>query len=310
MRRLAVGICAVLALVALACVVTGLVYDPDPAPLRLSRQTVEVDGTRLSFHQRGRGPDVVLVHGGMGSAEDFEPILEPLEARFRVTAVDRPGFGLSRAHGEDPTYPGNARLLGGLIRALHLDRPVVVGHSHGGGVALTLAQSQPQLLRGIVLVAAAAYPDRSPTTLDRLGPLPLFGEGLPAWVGPWLGGPGIAAVLNPMIAPDGEQIPMDFVLYRQKLWNNPRSLAVKARQAVTDRAGLEGIAAGLGGVQVPAVVVGCSEDSTERTSVDSKRLARDLPRAQLVWLEGCGHFVQYARPDEVVQAIVDAAGKS
>jgi pimeloyl-ACP methyl ester carboxylesterase len=92
---------------------------------------VTVDGTRVSYHQRGAGADVVLVHGGMGSAEDFEPILDRLAAEFRVTAVDRPGFGLSEARGDDPTYPGNARLLAGTVRALGLTRPIVVGHSHG-----------------------------------------------------------------------------------------------------------------------------------------------------------------------------------
>lgn len=95
-----------------------------------------VDGTQLSHHQRGSGPDVVLLHGGMGSAEDFEPVLERLAAAYRVTAIDRPGFGRSHGRGDDVTHPGNARLVAGAVGTLGLPRPVAVGHSHGGGVAL------------------------------------------------------------------------------------------------------------------------------------------------------------------------------
>jgi pimeloyl-ACP methyl ester carboxylesterase len=158
MRRLALAVGGILVLTVLLFVVTGLVYDPDPAPLRLQRRVATVDGTPISYHQRGSGPDVVLVHGGMGSAEDFEPVLDALAESHRVTAVDRPGFGLSHARGDDVTYPGNARLLAGLIRELGLVKPVVVGHSHGGGVALQLAQEHPGIASVLVLIAPASYP--------------------------------------------------------------------------------------------------------------------------------------------------------
>src|SRR5262245_59578639 len=180
---------------------TGAVYRRDPSPLRLARSGTTVDGTPLSYHQRGAGPDVVLLHGGMGSAEDFEPVLDALAARFRVTAVDRPGFGLSHARGDDPTYPGNARLVAGLVRQLGLIRPVVVGHSHGGGVALQLAEDHPQVPSALVLLAPAAYPGDGPSLLDRFGALPLFGEGMATWIGPVAAPSVIGATLERMVAP-------------------------------------------------------------------------------------------------------------
>jgi pimeloyl-ACP methyl ester carboxylesterase len=301
---------AVLVTLVLAIVATGLLYRPDPGPLRLTRDTVTVDGTRLGYHRRGTGPDVVLVHGGMGSAEDFEPVLERLAARFRVTAVDRPGFGLSEARGEDVTYPGNARLLAGLVRATGVARPVIVGHSHGGGVALQLALDHPDLPAGLVLLAPAAYPGDDAGITDRLLALPLVGEGVAAWAGPVIGPASIAAILEPMIAPDAARLPRDFVAYRQQLWTNPRSLAVHSRQVVTDTAGLARIAARLPAVRVPTSVLGCAQDPTEGHDVDSRRVARELPAADLRWLEGCGHYIQYARPDEVVTAIEQVARRS
>jgi pimeloyl-ACP methyl ester carboxylesterase len=239
----------------------------------------------------------------MGSVEDFEPILDQLAQHHRVTAVDRPGFGLSLAHGDDPTYPGNARLLGGLIRALGLERPVIVGHSHGGGVALRLAEVDPNVAGGLVLLAPASYPSDDGRPIDRLLAVPYLGEGVLALLGPFAAPETIAAILEPMIAPDRARVPPDFVSYRQDLWSAPRSLAVNSRQQVSDVAGLTEIAAGLRNVRAPTTVIGCSQDVTEGHGVDSRRLARELPAASLVWLEGCGHYIQYARPDDVIAAI-------
>ncbi len=264
---------------------------------------MDVGDTRLSYHQVGKGSDVVLAHGGMGSAEDFEPILTALAEHHRVTAVDRPGFGLSLAHGDDPTYPGNARLLAGLIGALGLERPVIVGHSHGGGVALRLAEMDPNVAGGVVLLAPASYPSEDARPLDRLIAVPYLGKGVLAWLAPWIAPDAIAAILEPMIAPDRALVPADFVSYRQQLWSAPRSLAANSRQSVSDVAGLTEIAAGLAAVRAPTTVIGCAQDVTEGTSVDSRRLARELPAARLVWLEGCGHYVQHARPDDVAAAV-------
>jgi pimeloyl-ACP methyl ester carboxylesterase len=303
MRRLFRALLAVIVGVAAVFVVTGIVHRPDPGPLRLRRETVTVDGTRLGYHRRGAGADVVLIHGGMGSAEDFEPVLDRLAAEFRVTAVDRPGFGLSYASGDDPTYAGNARLVAGLVQTLGIVRPVVVGHSYGGGVALALAEQYPTVPSALVLLAPAAYPSRDPEVVDRLGALPFFGEGAAAWLGPWVGPSSIRGVLEPMIAPDLARLPPDFVAYRQQLWTCPRSLAVRSRQTTAGNAGLARIASRLGTIRVPSLILACSSDVTEGHSVDSRRLARELPESLLRWLEGCGHFIQYARPDAVVEGV-------
>jgi pimeloyl-ACP methyl ester carboxylesterase len=305
MRRLAL----VLGSLVVALGATGLLYDPDAAPLRLARETVVVDGRSLSYHRTGTGPDVVLLHGGMGSAEDFEPVLPGLASAHRVTVVDRPGFGRSQARADDATYPGNARLVAGLVRALGLRRPVLVGHSHGGGVALMVAERHPDVAGALVLLAAAAYPRPAPDLLARVVAVPLLGDGMAAWVGPFIGPRMIADVLEPMIRPDRDRLPPDFVAYRQSLWTNPRSLGTRARQQ-TDAAGLTEIAAGLGRIAAPSFVLGCSADPIEGTHVDSRRLARDLPGSELRWLEGCGHFVQYARPQAVVDAIRAASARA
>ena len=304
LRVSAIGLVALL----IGLVLIGLVYRPDPGPLLLERRTVDVGGRQISYHQRGSGPDVVLVHGGMGSAEDFIPVLDALAQDFRVTAIDRPGFGLSHASADDYTYPGNARQIKGAIDAIGLNRPILVGHSHGGGVALQIAEDFADLPAGLVLLAASWKPGTPPRTIDHLMATPLLGEGLAASLGRMVAPRMIEGVLQRMIGPDGARVPPDFISYRQQLWNNPRSLAVQGRQQVTDDAGLAGIRAGLGKVHVPSIVLGCDGDFTESQGRNSGDLAKELPAATFWWLQNCGHYVQFGHPEKVIEAVRQVSG--
>jgi hypothetical protein len=130
---------------------------------------------------------------------------------------------------------------------------------------------------------------------ESLGALPLFADGMSAWVGAAVGPSTIRSTLERMLGPERATVPADFVSYRQQLWTVPRSLVAHARQRLTDAGGLRDVSAHLRDVKVPAVVLGCSEDPEEGRSLDSRRLAGELPQGRLVWLEGCGHYVQYGR---------------
>jgi pimeloyl-ACP methyl ester carboxylesterase len=69
------------------------------------------------------------------------------------------------------------------------------------------------------------------------------------------------------------------------------------------------IRAGLEKVRVPSLVLGCDGDVTEgEGGRDSRRLAAELPDAAVWWLPGCGHYVQFARPEKVVEAVRHLAG--
>jgi pimeloyl-ACP methyl ester carboxylesterase len=53
------------------------------------------DGTEIGLLTAGDGPPLLLVHGGMGCIQSWEPLWEPLTSRWRVTAMDRRGRGTS-----------------------------------------------------------------------------------------------------------------------------------------------------------------------------------------------------------------------
>ncbi|HVY87351.1 MAG TPA: alpha/beta hydrolase, partial [Hyphomonadaceae bacterium] len=124
-----------------------------------SPQFVTAEGVRVHVSRRGAGRDVLLIHGASSDMGVFEPTIFPLlEKRFRVTAYDRPGMGDTAGRPPDAeTLAVQARVAADIIKALDLTRPIVVGHSYGGSVALRLALDFPELVSGLVLIAAVAY---------------------------------------------------------------------------------------------------------------------------------------------------------
>src|SRR5687768_1935028 len=96
---------------------------------------IDIGGNRLHYVDRGRrdGPAMVLIHGLGGQMRNFaEPLVEDLEADYRIVLVDRPGSGWStRAPGASSSLWQQADTMAKFIRALGLERVMIVGHSLG-----------------------------------------------------------------------------------------------------------------------------------------------------------------------------------
>ena len=115
---------------------------------RLSRRRarcIEVGKARVHAHVAGTGPDLVLIHGASGNVRDFTfALVGLLTARYRVIAFDRPGLGWSDDLGRDGLSPlVQADLLRAAAAQLGVRRPIVLGHSYGGAVAMAWALRDP-----------------------------------------------------------------------------------------------------------------------------------------------------------------------
>ncbi len=124
---------------------------------------IEVPGARLHLHEFDGGapdaPALLLVHGLAGQLAHYTyGVTDRLAGRWRMVAVDRPGNGHST---RDPDTPADlktqADALAALIDALGLERPLVVGHSLGGALALALALHHPQRVGGLALIAPLTH---------------------------------------------------------------------------------------------------------------------------------------------------------
>ena len=117
---------------------------------------LEIDGNRLHYVERGdpSAPPILLIHGLGGQVRNFgRALVEDLEKDYRLILVDRPGSGWStRAPGASCSLWQQAETMAKFIQALGLDRPMIVGHSLGGALALTLAAEHPETVGRLALV--------------------------------------------------------------------------------------------------------------------------------------------------------------
>ena len=153
---------------------------------------IEVDGVRLHYTDRGAGQPIVLVHGNAVAGDDWNTSgVADLLLRdgHRVIVFDRPGFGHSeRPRGRLWTAMQQAELLHKALRQLGIERPVVVGHSWGAIVALSLAARHPADTEGLVLLSGYYFwPLRPDVLLVAAGAIPVLGDILRYTVSPWLG---------------------------------------------------------------------------------------------------------------------------
>jgi pimeloyl-ACP methyl ester carboxylesterase len=120
---------------------TAITERPVLAPAR-PRRPKRGDAPALTRHRGGSGQPLVLVHGLGLSWRSWQPVLDTLEGRHDVVAIDLPGFGDSPRL-PDRAAPTPARLADAVeaeLDRLGLDAPALVGNSLGGWVALELAR--------------------------------------------------------------------------------------------------------------------------------------------------------------------------
>ena len=121
---------------------------------------VPVAGLRMFAITEGDGRDVVLVHGNPSSTYSWRKVIEPLAARYRVHAIDLPGFGFSDKPA-DGRYDAAwlEEWLVGYLDAAGVRRAVLVGNSMGGEVATEAAIRHPERVAALVLLGAGGLPE-------------------------------------------------------------------------------------------------------------------------------------------------------
>lgn len=257
---------------------------------------VPVLGVDTACYRAGRGPTVVLLHGGAPGAcvaVNWQATFSTLVARgFDVVAYDQPGFGLSGAPRDHSIEFRYAHLLA-LLRALDVTRASLVGNSIGGLLSVLACHRQanhPVAIERIALFApfphftpSAVAQDRYDVHRKRLQSVEPTLESVRALTSNTLydidrAPPGLVSLRHRMIAEPGNWASL---LARRKAGN-----AFDADGVDTAR------------IRVPTLVVWGMQDRSIPVEVGLEMVGR-FPQGEFVFLHECSHWPQVDRPDAV-----------
>lgn len=238
---------------------------PPPMPAPDAVGDLAIDDFTLHWAAYGDAarPAVVLLHGGLGSGDDFAAQVPALAAELRVIVVDSRGQGRSTRSKAGVGYHAMAEDVVALLDALKIERTAVVGWSDGGIIALDLAIHHPA--RNDRIVVTGTHFDRGGTKAAGKSPTvtAYFARG---------------AKEHKRQSPAPGQLPAVRKDLRA-MW--------KREPAFT--------AAELGGIESALLVLHGEHDEIIRRG-HVERLAALVPQARLVVLPDASHFAMWQDP--------------
>lgn len=104
---------------------------------------ININNVNVNYIQYGEGKDVLLLHGWGQNIQMMRPIGDNLCSNHRITIIDFPGFGESDEPSTPWTIDDYSLLIENLVKALNIRKPVVMGHSFGGRVAIRFSANNP-----------------------------------------------------------------------------------------------------------------------------------------------------------------------
>ncbi len=271
-------------------------------PAGFAGSYLDLDGEKIRYVQKGAGRDVLLIHGLPGSIEDWDPVIDRLAARYRVTAYDRPGFGFSSDNAAPHTLAANADTAVKLIEKLGLANAVVVGHSYGGGIALALAARKTANIRGYVSLAGVSHPSEEVMFILYMNRLPLVGRGLAAAGAAMLGDSMMKEMVHMAFTPNMDLLTPDYVNKRKEMMFQTKVVMSLSAEDVRYNDNARELLPSYPGITARFIILHGDGDMMVPVD-DSRKLAKLLPNAVLNELPGTGHMVQFRHPDRVIAAV-------
>ncbi len=104
---------------------------------------INIQNIEVNYIQYGEGKDIVLLHGWGQNIQMMKPLGDAFCDKFRITILDFPGFGETKEPPEPWNIEKYSLLLEGLIKQLKIKKPIIMGHSFGGRVAIRYSAYNP-----------------------------------------------------------------------------------------------------------------------------------------------------------------------
>jgi pimeloyl-ACP methyl ester carboxylesterase len=279
-----------------ACLLLCLVANfPAQTPAPETKQ-LEIYGQKIHYVEVGAAtnPKVILVHGLGGDTSNWAPTIPALAAKYHVFALDQIGFGKSDKPVMNYRVATLVEFLNAFYKKLNIEKATLVGNSLGGWTAALFARTHPEKVDKLVLVDAAGYSPK------RWGGPEFTNEMFP--------------LLNPATVADLKRT-FNLIFYNKAMMSD---MAVEMAFANKLKRG-DGhtinafIASFIRGedllddkvktIKAPTLVLWGREDGLTPLAI-GEAFAKDIPGAQLVVIEKCGHVPQLEKAAEFNAALL------
>lgn len=256
---------------------------------------IKVSGVSYYYELRGEGRPLVFIAGFGANHTAWRYVYPAFIDRYQVLIFDNPASGRTRDRGETLTTESMADGAAGLIDALELKNPHIVGHSMGGAIAQILAIKYPDKIDRLVIVnSVSRWNGRSLMAMKGLIDAIKGGASLDCQLEvnmPWLFG-------NEALADQDRTAAL-----REMILDNPTPPTIEGLERQY-HALEEFDSAGFLNLIKAATLVVISDDDILALPADSERLAKTIPGARTVRIPG-GHVSEFEQPEELSRIIRD-----
>jgi pimeloyl-ACP methyl ester carboxylesterase len=254
------------------------------------KETV-VFGQKIKYVDVGSGPVVVLLHGLGGNSSNWAFNISALSAKYRVIAPDQIGFGRSDKPLINYRVGTYADFLDKLLDGLNVERATLVGNSMGGWIAALYAVKYPKRVERLVLVDAAGFAPPKELDLSTLSGLnPSTREQVRNLMG--------LVFFNPLFKTDAA---VDATLAARISAGDGYTIQSLVESIYRNEDMLDGK---LAAVKQPTLIIWGRNDGLTPLAREGEKYKREMPSAQFVVFEQCGHVPQVERAAEFNAAVL------
>jgi pimeloyl-ACP methyl ester carboxylesterase len=274
---------------------------------------LEIEGTVFHFvdvgpdipEPGGNEPTIVMIHGLGGTMRTFTyAVLGELRQRYRLITIDRPGSGYSTRPDDRASIAHQAALFAKFIAAKGLQQPLVVGHSYGGTVALTLALDHPESVGALALLAPLTHPQSTV-------PAPFRGLQIESRLMRWLIGWTLAVPVGLMQRDVGlvdvfgpDPVVPDFETRGGGMLGlRPRSFYCMSTDLMSMGTELTDLVNRYGGLCVPVGVLFGTGDRILDVQAHGASMSGKVPDLYLEYIENGGHMMPLIAPHRTADFI-------
>jgi pimeloyl-ACP methyl ester carboxylesterase len=247
---------------------------------------------KLSYRQLGQGKPIVILHGLFGSADNWQTHAKKLAEYFEVTLIDL------RNHGHSPwsaefSYALMVQDLHALLLDLQIQKPILLGHSMGGKLAMHYDQTYPNSLEKLLVVdmGIKAYPPHHAHILAAIHAIDLTKISARAEV---------ESILKTFVESEGVR---QFLL-KNLYWEEKGKLAWRVNFPVLEASMSEILSALPESESFTNTLFIRGMLSNYILDADIKTLESYFPDMQLVSIANAGHWVHAEAPDAFLDAVL------